>query len=159
MADKKAKPKSKLLILIILILVLLLAAGGGVWFFFFKSPTNAEESVKVEAPVQPTFLAMQPLTVSLVEKKDNRSYNRVLYVGITFSLSDDKSSALVNSYLPEIRSKLLLFLSKQDVATLYTDEGKQAVRNDILALLRKDYQTERLQLNISDVLFSDFIIR
>ena len=77
-----------------------------------------------------------------------------------FSISvwnEDQKSVLLE-YLPEIRSNILLLLSKQSIDNLNSESGKLQLKKLVKEELSRGYDTNQ-PIEINEVLFTDFIIR
>lgn len=159
MTDKKAKSgKRKLLIPVLLGLTLVACsvAGYTVWRMM-KSPADAHEAAKPEVPVAPVFFALDTFTVNLINPDNDP--DRVLYVGFTLRLPDEDTRRRMNDYLPEVRSRLLLLLSRQSATALSNEQGKQDLVKQIKAVLAPPLVQGQPQQVVNDVLFTAFILR
>lgn len=159
MTDKKPKSgKRKLLIpLIAVILLVACSAGGYVAWRMMKSPADATKAAKAEPPAAPVFFALDTFTVNLINPDNDP--DRVLYVGFTLRLNDDETRLRMTDYLPEVRSRLLLLLSRQNAASLANEQGKQDLVKQIKAVLAPPLVQGQPQQVVSDVLFTAFILR
>lgn len=129
-----AKAKSKKLIIIVAALAVLLVAGGGAaWMLLAKRGAGDEEDAaapKAQAAspkTPPTFLPMENMVVNLADPGGDR----FAQVGITLELADAKTSELVKTYMPSIRSNVLLLVSQRGTDELLTREGKEKLAVDI----------------------------
>ncbi|CNH38658.1 flagellar basal body-associated protein FliL [Yersinia frederiksenii] len=149
-----AKRKSSIwVILLVLIAVAATAGGGYSWWLLNKSkPTTAKA-----APVSPVFMPLETFTVNLITPDNN--LDRVLYIGLTLRLPDDTTRAKLNDYLPEVRSRLLLLLSRQSADSLSNEEGKQRLVGEIKNVLSPPMVKGQPNQVVSDVLFTAFILR
>lgn len=149
-----AKRKSSIwVILLVLIAVTATAGGGYSWWLLNKSkPTTAKA-----APVSPVFMPLETFTVNLITPDNN--LDRVLYIGLTLRLPDDTTRAKLNDYLPEVRSRLLLLLSRQSADSLSNEEGKQRLVGEIKNVLSPPMVKGQPNQVVSDVLFTAFILR
>lgn len=161
MTDKaKAKGgKRKLLIpaLILLTLVACGVAGYAVWHMMSKDTGATAEVKKPEPPAAPVFFAMDTFTVNLVNPDNDP--DRVLYVGFTLRLPDEDTRRRMNDFLPEVRSRLLLLLSRQNAAELANEQGKQKLVQQIKEVLAPPLVPGQPQQVVTDVLFTAFILR
>ena len=129
-----AKAKSKKLIIIVAALAVLLVAGGGAaWMLLAKRGAGDEEDAaapKAQAAspkTPPTFLPMENMVVNLADPGGDR----FAQVGITLELADAKTGELVKSFMPSIRSNVLLLVSQRSTEELLTREGKEKLAVDI----------------------------
>ncbi|MCG8708906.1 flagellar basal body-associated protein FliL [Brenneria sp. 4F2] len=143
---------------VLLIVVALLAAiaGGAAWWFLYK-PTDTVQAPKIVPPPAPVFMPLDTFTVNL-QNPDN-DLDRVLYVGFTLRLPDEATHQQLNNYLPEVRSRLLLLLSRQNSASLSTEQGKQQLVEEIKQVLAPPLVPGQAGQTINDVLFTAFILR
>ena len=159
MTDKKAKSGKRKLLIPLLLLVTLVAcsvAGYTVWRMM-KSPAHTAHAEKPEAPVAPVFFALDTFTVNLINPDNDP--DRVLYVGFTLRLPDEETRRRMTDYLPEVRSRLLLLLSRQDASSLNNEQGKQDLVKQIKTVLAPPLVQGQPQQVVSDVLFTAFILR
>ncbi|MDX7988731.1 flagellar basal body-associated protein FliL [Xenorhabdus sp. 12] len=143
------------MILLILIAVLGAAIGGYSWWAMNQSANNSTAKNKViDAPV---FMTLEPFTVNLIDNEEH--FDRVLYVGVTLRLSDEKTRQRFHDYLPEVRSRMLLLLSRQKAADLAKDDGKMHLVAEIKQTLHPTLIPGEPNQDITDVLFTTFILR
>ncbi len=174
----------KLLIIILSTLFLILAVGGGLSAWVMSSRASAELDddeeggnlkKKVVPSAPPTFLAMENMVANLADPGGNR----FAQIGITLELADEKTAADIKSYLPSIRSGILLLVSQRTSAELLKIEGKEKLANDILKEVskplgydtatdqspsgrnrKKDDGKNSSQVNpVQRILFSSFIVQ
>lgn len=131
--------------------------GGYTWWTTQQTanPTNEDEK-RANMP-QPIFMDLEPFTVNLPGL--NESPDRVLYINVTLRLANEKSRKQLHEYLPEVRSRLLLLLSEQKSKTLSTHEGKLQLMQAIKETLSPTLIPGESGQDISDVLFTTFILR
>ncbi|AIJ06618.1 Flagellar biosynthesis protein FliL [Edwardsiella anguillarum ET080813] len=142
--------------MILLVLFAALAAGGGYFGWHYYQQTQ-QHTVK-QAPIPlPVFMALDPFTVNLLSNGDDS--DRVLYVGITLRLPDEGTRKRLNDYLPEVRSRLLMLLSRQQAATLASEQGKKALMDEIKSTLRAPVVSGQPAQMVNDVMFTAFILR
>ena len=129
-----AKAKSKKMIIIVAALAVLLVAGGAAaWLLLGKRGGGDEEEghapvAQATAPkTPPTFLPMENMVVNLADPGGDR----FAQVGITLELADAKTGELVKSFMPSIRSNVLLLVSQRSTEELLTREGKEKLALDI----------------------------
>jgi flagellar protein FliL len=155
-ADGEEAPKKskKLLFIIIGVLVLLIGAGAGYYFLVMKAaPESSEKAKKVEEPKDPIYVVLDPFTVNL---RDGGQY---LQMGLTLQMSDEKDGNRLKKYLPSVRSRVLLLLSSKSAEDLSNEEGKQALRQEVLDILEKPYAEGAEPPKIAEVLFTAFVIQ
>ncbi|MDU4359294.1 MAG: flagellar basal body-associated protein FliL [Enterobacter hormaechei] len=114
------------------------------------------------------------MTDSAITKKSKRSIWIPLLVLITLAacatagysywrmqqdLKDEATRARLNDYLPEVRSRLLLLFSRQDASALATDVGKQKLVDAIKQTLATPLVNGQPKQEVTDVLYTAFILR
>lgn len=108
-------------------LVLTHAFGGAV-------PSHARKSAPVKPSGPPHYLALDPPFV--VNFQANQLV-RFLQVGVQVMSHDPKTLELIKHNDPMVRNALLLLLGNQKYATISTTAGKEQLRTDALAAIRK----------------------
>jgi len=155
MTDAAISKKKKRSIWIPLLVLITLAACATAGYSYWRMHQQPGEEVKAEAPPPPApvFFALDTFTVNLGDA------DRVLYIGITLRLKDEATRARLNDYLPEVRSRLLLLFSRQDASGLATDEGKQKLVEAIKQTLAAPLVSGQPRQEVTDVLYTAFILR
>ncbi|MGC6387204.1 flagellar basal body-associated protein FliL [Ewingella sp. S1.OA.A_B6] len=158
-STKRKSKRPMLIILLVLVTLAACAAGGYAWWMLHnKTATSGSEQVKKNVPpAPPIFLALDTFTVNL-QNADNNP-DRVLYIGLTLRLSDQQNRTMLGEYLPEVRSRLLLLLSRQKSDDLASENGKQQLIAEIKQVLSTPFVKGQPSLVINDVLFTAFILR
>src|SRR4051812_44653191 len=99
-----------MLVIIIAVVLLLVAAGGGWFVFGRKAPSEDGEDAPVEHAASdkhktpPVYLPMENMVVNLADPGGEK----FAQIGITIETTDQKTSDAVKSYLPNIRSGVLM---------------------------------------------------
>ena len=81
---------------------------------------------------------------------DDKAQQRVVPSPVFYALSE---------YLPEVRSRLLLLFSRQDAAVLATEEGKKNLIAEIKTTLSTPLVAGQPKQDVTDVLYTAFILR
>ncbi|MGM8849133.1 flagellar basal body-associated protein FliL [Salinicola halophyticus] len=154
-----APRKSRTLMLVGLLIVLLAVASSVAVYFYLDArggseATDVVEDEPVEPPV-PIFVTIQPFTVNLQSDYGDR----LLYVGLSLRVDDQRTRDFLEQHMPEVRSRLLMLLSGKSAEELIKPEGKTRIKQQILGLFDEPITTPQPQLSIDDVLFSDFIVQ
>ncbi|MBP2167159.1 flagellar FliL protein [Erwinia toletana] len=159
--NAKAKSRKRSIMIPLLLVVTLAACSAGgyaVWRMMHKPADTADAAAeKQEPPAAPIFLALDTFTVNLVNADNDP--DRVLYVGFTLRVPDDETRRRMNDYLPEVRSRLLLLLSRQNAAALANEQGKQDLMTQIKQVLAPPLVKGQPPQVVNDVLFTAFILR
>ncbi|MBG6245368.1 flagellar basal body-associated protein FliL [Candidatus Symbiopectobacterium sp. 'North America'] len=159
MSDMQAGSRRKRSIWVILLIIIALAATGAAgvaWWILYHKSSSAEQQV-ASPPPAPVFMPLDTFTVNLVNADNNPE--RVLYVGFTLRLSDEETRTRLTNYLPEVRSRLLLLLSRQDAISLANEQGKQKLIEQIKQVLSPPLVPGQPNQVVTDVLFTAFILR
>lgn len=155
---------SRSLLMTFMFLTAVVACGfSGYLFWEMKFAKPAIEVVEGEvktapAPVQvePLYASMNTFTVSL--KPTANESDRVLYLGLTIRVAEQKSLAVLEKYLPEYRSRLFMLLTHQTYEDLATDEGKRRLITHIQSEMGKPLAFNQ-SIRVTDVLINEFILR
>lgn len=138
MSETTAAPsnKKKLIIILVVVVVLLVAGVATAWVMLAKRNAGDEAEEPAARTSQaapktpktpPTFLPMENMVVNLADPGGDR----FAQVGITLELADSKTADLVKSYMPSIRSGVLMLVSQRTTDELLTREGKEQLAVDI----------------------------
>lgn len=155
MTDSALSKKRKRSIWIPLLVLVTLAAcaTAGYSYWRLQQPPAASAKQEVPPPPAPVFYALDTFTVNLGDA------DRVLYVGITLRLKDEATRLRLSEYLPEVRSRLLLLFSRQNATDLATDTGKQKLVDAIKSTLAQPLVAGQPKQEVTDVLYTAFILR
>ncbi|MEH0832420.1 flagellar basal body-associated protein FliL [Pectobacterium cacticida] len=158
MSDMQVRPGRKRSIWLILLIIVAIAATGAAgtawWLLNQKNAALAEQQ---PPPPEPVFMPLDTFTVNLVNADNDP--DRVLYVGFTLRLPDEATRTRLTNYLPEVRSRLLLLLSRQDAVALANEQGKQKLIEEIKQVLSPPLVPGQPNQVVTDVLFTAFILR
>lgn len=169
-ADAAAAPasggKSKLFIIIGAAVLVLGLGGGAGWYFMHGSDDGAASSKKEhsasdskkkkkdkEAP--PEYLALDPFTVNLQPENGDQ----YLQVAFTLQVDGAEQAELIKANMAKVRSRVLLLLSGKKASEINTVEGKQQLAGEILAVVKQPFTDHGDEQEVSDVLFTSFIIQ
>ena len=120
--------------LLIIVAALVLAGGGaGGWFYMNKkNHAAAGEEPAAHAPEHatvPTYLALENMVVNLADPGGER----VAQIGVTLDLENEKVGDKIKTYLPAIRSSVLMLVSQRTSEELLKRDGKEKLATDIVA--------------------------
>ena len=161
-----ASGKGKLFIMIgAAVVVLALGAGAG-WFFMHKGAddsaaaepakkehTSSKKAKKSEA--KPEYIAVEPFTVNLQPEHGDQ----YLQVAFTLQVDSPEQVELIKANMAKVRSRVLLLLSGKKASEISTVEGKQQLAGEILAAVNAPFEEHGDAQEVSDVLFTSFIIQ
>ena len=158
--------KSKLFIMIgAAVLVLGLGGGGGGWYFLHaggeeaaaepakKDHAAASKKKKGEAP--PEYVAIEPFTVNLQPEHGDQ----YLQVAFTLQVDSPEQVELIKANMAKVRSRVLLLLSGKKASEISSVQGKQQLASEIVAALKQPFTKKAPPQEISEVLFTSFIIQ
>lgn len=140
---KKKLFSGKLMLLLGVVVALLAVAGGGALYVMKQRAAAAaaeeaegEDGEVAEAPKKaakhdpghpPTFLPLEPFTVNLADKDQER----YAQVSITFEVDDAKFADQLKSYMPAIRNGVLMILAHKTSTELLERAGKEKLAAEI----------------------------
>jgi len=165
-APVAASGKGKLFIMIgAAVVVLALGAGAG-WFFLHKGADEsaAAEPAKKEhgsskktkkSEAKPEYVAVEPFTVNLQPEHGDQ----YLQVAFTLQVNSPEQVELIKANMAKVRSRVLLLLSGKKASEISTVEGKQQLAGEILAAVNAPFEENGDAQEVSDVLFTSFIIQ
>ena len=153
-AAPAAKGSKKLIILIVLALVVL--GGGGAAWFFMQPPAAAGAAHKPAAKVgPPEYVALEQFVVNL-QPENGEQY---LQVAFTLQVPTQKDGEDIKANMAKVRSRVLLLLSGKKASEISSVEGKRQLVKEIIASLNQPFVDKGEPQQVSDVLFTAFIIQ
>lgn len=158
--------KSKLIMIVGAAVVVLGLGGGAGWYFMHGSSDAAAEPAKKgheasskkkkkDKEVPPEYLAIDPFTVNL-QPENGDQYLRVAF---TLQVDGAEQAELIKNNMAKVRSRVLLLLSGKKASEINTVEGKQQLAGEILAVVKQPFSEHGDEQEVSDVLFTEFIIQ
>jgi len=160
-AEASPQPKSKLLLLVLVGLVLLLGGSGATWFFFVhgKAAQAASEKTAQPAKKDPEFtLHLDSFTVNLNDQEESHFLRVTLELGLGHApKGDGKEGAESSGGLPiaQARDTILTILSACKANELLTPEGKNALKQQLLAALQQKVP----EMDARNVYFTEFLVQ
>ena len=149
-----AKPaRGGKLIIVIVALVVLGGAGGGFWFWRQSTASAAAHEAPPAKEKPAAVLALEPFLVNLADTEASRFLRLTLRLIITdehFAKEFEEDEV----HKARVRSAILEVLTTQRSEALVTQEGKTALKTAIAARA-----SEVLKLEVTDVLFTDFVVQ
>jgi flagellar FliL protein len=137
--------------------IVVAAALGAGSFFLGSLLSNRAAPPAPAAPVipAPIFVALDAFTVNL----KGEDGDRFLHTGLSIKVADAATQARIAEYLPEARSRILLLLSAKQPPELATVDGKHKLAGEIQQALAKPFAAGLPQQQITDVLFTSFVVQ
>jgi flagellar FliL protein len=163
-AAPAAGGKSKLFIMIGAAVLVLGLGGGAGWYFLHGSAegaapakkehgTSSKKKKKDEHP--PEYLAIEPFTVNLQPENGDQ----YLQVAFTLQVDGAEQAEVIKTNMAKVRSRVLLLLSGKKASEINTVPGKQQLAGEILAVVKEPFAEHGDEQEVSDVLFTSFIIQ
>ena len=158
-----AGASKKKLIIIILAAVLVAGGGGGgaAWYFLHgkgdqeeSSPSKKKKHSAAKAG-PPVFVPIDSFTVNL-QPENGEQY---LQIAFTLQVSNAEEMEAIKLNMPKVRSRLLLLLSGKKASELNTVDGKQQLAAEIVAQVNQPFEEKGPEQDVTDVLFTAFIIQ
>ncbi|GGY77058.1 flagellar basal body-associated protein FliL [Pseudoduganella plicata] len=170
-ADAKAEAapagggsKKKLIMIIVAVLILAIGGGGGAYFMLKGQDDSAEhddEPVKKKSKKKkkeagpPVYVPVEAFTVNL-QPEEGEQY---LQLAFTLQVPDAEQSEGIKNNMPKVRSRILLLLSSKKASEINTPEGKQQLSKEILEQVNEPFEEHGDEQEVSEVLFTSFIIQ
>jgi flagellar FliL protein len=176
-AKPKAAPKAeeasaapagskKKLIVIAAAAVLLLGGGGGAaWYFMHAggdaaaaehdSPKESKKKKKKDPSAKPEYVPVEAFTVNL-QPENGEQY---LQVQFTLQVAGAEQATLIKDNMAIVRNRVLLLLSSKKASEISTLEGKQQLAAEIEAVIKDPFEHDGDEQEVTDVLFTSFIIQ
>ncbi|SEF41794.1 flagellar basal body-associated protein FliL [Nitrosomonas ureae] len=153
----EGKNNKKGLIIIILIAIIAICAGaGGTWYFMQMSGDGEGETEKPRPKAKPTtFIDLDIFTVNL-QPEENNQY---LQVGLTIKARETEVVQEITKQMPLIRNRILMLLSSKKAADISSIAGKQQLSQQVSDEIRQSIDSEDLQEDVREVLFTSFVIQ
>jgi len=157
-ASATGKRRTPWLPIIIGVVVLLGGLGSAlVLMHVFGSSAKASQAKSHEPSGPPLYLALDP---PFVVNFQADQLVRFLQVSVEVMSRDPKTLDLMKSNDPVLRNDLLILLANQKYTVLATPEGKQQLRVDALATIRKDVtQAGGDPKRVEAVYFTSFVMQ
>ncbi|HEX4598663.1 MAG TPA: flagellar basal body-associated FliL family protein [Burkholderiaceae bacterium] len=154
-APAKKRPPTKLIILVAGTLLLVGGGAGAFMYLNHKPEASPEAAKKAETRKLPTFVDLDPFTVNLAEKDQDR------YMQIKFSLevAPNEAEATIKDMMPALRSEILLVLGSRQASDLGSRDGKEALARDIVNAANKSLEHTSAERAVSAVRITQLIIQ
>ncbi len=164
-ADAAAAPagsKKKLIVIAAAAVLLLGGAGGAAWYFMqggdgaaaHESPKESKKKKKKEG-VKPEYVPVEAFTVNL-QPENGEQY---LQVQFTLQVAGTEQATLVKDNMAIVRNRVLLLLSGKRASEISTVQGKQQLAAEIQAIVQEPFDKDGDEQDVTDVLFTSFIIQ
>ena len=141
--------------------VLLLAGIGGGAFLFLKDdpPAEGDEAATEEQAAkiaEPIYTGLDPEFIVAFQEPKNA---RFLKLGIEVMARDDDVIEQVKLHMPAIRDSIVMMLSGTDESDLFSAEGKEKLRENILIAVQAVLEKNTGKPGIEAVYFTNFVMQ
>ena len=134
-AEAAAAGKRRIPWLIIAVATVLLIAGLGAALFLTHGRSASAKAVAHKPAGPPLYLALDP---PFVVNFQADQIVRFLQIAVEVMSRDPKTLQLLKDNDPVVRNDLLILLANQKYSVIATPAGKEQLRADALAAVRKD---------------------
>lgn len=160
--DAPPKGKSKMMIIIIAVVLLAGAGGGAAWFMTRSSGADhaeagAKKPKKAAKAAPPEYVALESFTVNLQPQAEGT--DQYLQVAMTLQVNGAEQAELLKSNMAKVRSRVLLVLSSKKASEINTVEGKKKLSSEVVAVIKEPFFDKGEEQEVSEVLFTSFIIQ
>lgn len=152
-ADAAPVKKSKKKLFIVVGFVVLLLAGGGAAAWFFTQGSPESKAAHDEPAKPPIFLPLETFTVNL------QNGEQYLQTDITLQVAEQTDVDAIKLQMPRVRSRLLTLLSSQNAESIASAESKKKLMKEIQAQVNQPFDPKGKPQNVTDVLFTTFVIQ
>jgi len=104
---------------------------------------------------EPIFYELAPFTVTVEDEVSER----LLHIGMTLRLADEASRTRLESYLPEVRSRILMELTRLTPDNLKRSQGRTELIAALLKTLNRPFEPIHVGQYVTDVLFTTFVVQ
>lgn len=153
--DAPAAPKKNMLIIAIAGAVIAAAGGGAAWFFT-QSKAEAPAAQEVASAEPAVFVPLEAFVVNLQPEEGADAY---LQIGVTLQVPNLEAEEALKQNMPKVRSRVLMLLSGKHKSEITTVEGKRQLANDIIAAIKEPFVPKGKPQEVSEVLFTTFIVQ
>ncbi|SFQ10493.1 flagellar FliL protein [Nitrosomonas cryotolerans] len=150
---ENTKNKKNLLPIILIAIIAIGSGAGGAWYVIQNLDTTGETTQSHKKPVK--FIDIETFTVNLQPEEDSQ----YLQVGLTVKTQETDVVNVIKKQMPEIRNRILLLLSSKKPTEILSIAGKQQLSAEITDEIRQTIDSEIMQEEILDVLFTSFVIQ
>lgn len=159
-AQAKDAGNNKIIMILLILVALMVAITAANTYLLMDTrnlTVNALQGGQQEENLRdPVFVKVDPFTVNL---RSDQFGPRLLYTGMTLEVQEGETKNILLNNMPQVRSRLLVLLSGQDAEMISTPDGKMALSDSIKARLSEPYGGSERELEIFDVLFTEFIVQ
>ena len=153
---------TKVIIILSAVFLLMLGVMGGGFFLMWSKintanqvPAAEEENKAVETKAAIDNMGpLQPLDTFICNLADEGG-NRYLRVTMTLEVKDEEVIDTIQKGLPQIRNIVLMTLPNKKYNDIYTLEGKDALRSELIGQFNNLLPPE----SITNIFFTEFVVQ
>jgi len=152
--EGEKKGKSKLIIIIAAVLLCISVSAGAVFFL----AGGDEEQTADAGPVKIQSMYHRfdnPFIVTIV----TAGKQRYLQISVTVKTKDQKVIKLLKTHAPVVKSSLNNIFGAQELDSLQTPEGREALNQDALNAVQTFITSKDETLVVEKVLFTNFVMQ
>ncbi len=160
--SSEAEGGGKLKKFVMIGVIALLAVGGGEYFFMSSDETtkvaesDADSGDEGETKETAYYFTLNPPFVVNFVGKGRAQFLQVNIDGMT---RDPSVKEDITLHLPHIRNNVVMILSGKNYDELITMEGKESLRQELLAEIKKILRKETGKDAIEDIYFTNFVMQ
>ena len=147
--------KSKKKLVIVALAALLLIGGGGAAWALLHGKSDGAPHKAVAKLGPPVFVPIDAFTVNLQPETGDQ----FLQIAFTLQVAGQEQVELIKTNMPKVRSRLLLLLSSKKASEINNGEGKRQLVSDIIGQVKLPFEDKGPEQEVTDVLFTSFIIQ
>ena len=135
--------------------IALSAAGAGAWYFLGQ-PAEAKPAKSAQAAEPPVYIPLEKFVVNLQPDDTGEHY---LQIQFTLQVPTPEQVELIKANMPQVQNRVLMLLSAKQAAELATPEGKQQLSKELVAAVNQPFVPKGDPQEVTDVLYTSFIIQ
>ena len=152
-AAPKSASKMKLVVILAAALLVAGAGGGAAWFYLHGKPQTTERKTARAEP--PEYVPIEAFTVNLQPENGEQ----FLQIAFTLQVPSQKEGEIIKANMAKVRSRVLLLLSGKKASEISSVEGKQLLATEIIAALKPPFVDKGDTQQVTEVLYTAFIIQ
>jgi flagellar FliL protein len=102
----------------------------------------------------PSYVEIESLEVNLQPEDGMHMFE----MRCTVLVSELKQIELFKQHMPEVRSRLILLISRKKPSEISDEAGKKRLQREMVDELRKPFQSSGRQADVKGVFFTSFVI-
>lgn len=157
--EAPSKSKKGLIIMIVVVLIAIAASVGGTLYFVGQDQPGSEEEVVEDNPSVPSIAIYHQMRPSFIVNYVTNTKPRYLQAELAVMARDPALIEALIDHTPLVRARILRELSDARFEEIRTNEGKEVLRETLLASLNEVIQEETSLSGLEAVLFTNFVLQ